>query len=368
LYRNRNHIVRLDHATLYRYALPLTEPLVLNDVTLREREGLLIRLEDDESLEAWGEVAPLPGFSPEALPEATQAARAACARLEGRALPAAASPDPAFFDELDEHPLPPSVRFGVEQAVLTLAARRAGTSLPRVLSDEPNATVFLNELLRPGDALDALVRRVRRDDYRAAKLKVGRRSVADDVRLVRRAREALPPDVALRLDANRAWTFDEARAFAERIADCDVAYVEEPLRDAASLADFAAQDLLPVALDESVVGMEPDDLTDYARAIVLKPALLGLRRALRLGRRAETLGVTPVVSGAYESGVGAAALVALAAAFRSNAPAGLTTYRRLRNDVLAPPLDLDESRIDVPALFDQKRHVEQSALKPVPES
>ena len=49
------------------------------------------------------------------------------------------------------------------------------------------------------------------------------------------------------------------------------------------------------------------------------------------------LGVTPVISSAYESGVGMAA-VALAAVGDRPVPAGLDTYRTMAEDVLETPL------------------------------
>src|SRR3954452_321750 len=54
---------------LYRYSLPLRSPLALKGTTLRNREGLLLRLYGDDGSEGWRESAPLPGFSEEALDE-----------------------------------------------------------------------------------------------------------------------------------------------------------------------------------------------------------------------------------------------------------------------------------------------------------
>ncbi|HEX2742688.1 MAG TPA: hypothetical protein VHM69_19770 [Rubrobacter sp.] len=65
-----------------------------------------------------------------------------------------------------------------------------------------------------------------------------------------------------------------------------------------------------------LVGMEPQELEEqrYARAVVLKPTLVGgILRSLWLAQSTLRLGMMPVVSSAYESGVRTAALVALAA-------------------------------------------------------
>ena len=124
---------------------------------------------------------------------------------------------------------------------------------------------------------------------------------------------------------------------------------------------------LPVALDESLVAIEPDALDGlrYVRAVVLKPTLLGgISRTLRIAKRALSLGMTPVVSSAYESGVGAAALVALAAGIGDRTvPAGLDTYRRLNADVLVSPLDLSAPSVRVREAADASRRVDILRLK-----
>ena len=123
-----------------------------------------------------------------------------------------------------------------------------------------------------------------------------------------------------RLDANRAWGFEEALAFAEEISGVRVAYVEEPLADPGRLAELAGARGLPVALDESLVGMAPGELGrhPYAAAVVLKPTLLGgVSRTLRLAEEAKAMGAAPVVSSSYEAGV--EAMVGLDRIFEPNA-------------------------------------------------
>jgi O-succinylbenzoate synthase len=69
--------------------------------------------------------------------------------------------------------------------------------------------------------------------------------------------------------------------------------------------------------------------------------------------------MTPVVSSAYESGVGTAALVALAASIRDRSvPAGLDTYRALAGDVLDTPLRLPAPSLDVGATAVASRAVD----------
>jgi O-succinylbenzoate synthase len=73
----------------------------------------------------------------------------------------------------------------------------------------------------------------------------------------------------------------------------------------------------------------------------------------------------PVISSAYETGVGTSCLVALAAGVGDEeVPAGLDTYRRLAEDVLRPRLEL-APRVDVRALFNRRRGIEHRLLRSV---
>jgi o-succinylbenzoate synthase len=362
--------VKLAGLNLYRYELPLSEPLELKGTTLRHREGILVEAVGEGDLAGWGEAAPLPGFSRESLDEVVRQLRGRAASLAAReATDDWMDPDGELRRELDALGLAPSARFGLELALWNLYSASSGKALPELLTARPRATVPINALISSPDHALEEARRALAAGYEGVKLKVGARGVEEDVELVRAVRETLGDGVALRLDANRAWSFGEAERFAGAVADLDLEYVEEPLADPALLSSLARDDGLAVALDESLVGMEPEALEDhdYARAVVLKPTLLGgITRTLRFARVASRLGVRLVISSAYETGVATSALVALAAGVGDEAvPAGLDTYRRLAGDVLRPRLDLASPRVDVRALFGERREIPRGPLRPV---
>jgi O-succinylbenzoate synthase len=103
----------------------------------------------------------------------------------------------------------------------------------------------------------------------------------------------------------------------------------------------------------------------YARAVVLKPTLLGgVSRALGLAEGAKALGMAAVVSASYEGGVGTGALVALAAAM-GEVPVGLDTYRVLAGDVIEVPLPLPAPTVDVREAVEAARMVDVGRLQPV---
>ena len=59
----------MRRAKVYRYSLPMDAGVVLRNQRLNTREGLLVQLWHNHR-SGWGEIAPLPGFSPESLEQA----------------------------------------------------------------------------------------------------------------------------------------------------------------------------------------------------------------------------------------------------------------------------------------------------------
>lgn len=184
---------------------------------------------------------------------------------------------------------------------------------------------------------------------RTAKVKVAQRGpdgtlepVSAEVERVAAVREALGPDGAIRVDANAAWTPDEALAHLAEIdrAAGGLEYVEQPCADVDELALVRRKQDVPVAADESIRrASDPMRVVrqEAADIVVLKVQPLGgVRACLDL---AEQVGLPVVVSSALESSVGLAAGVALAAALPELPYAcGLATSQLLTHDVVAQPL------------------------------
>ncbi len=178
---------------------------------------------------------------------------------------------------------------------------------------------------------------------RTVKVKVAEAggSLAQDANRLAAVRDAFGAG-DIRIDANGAWTVDEAVAAIGRLNRVagGLQYVEQPCADLADLARVRARVAVAVAADESI--RRADDPARAVRAgaadlLVLKAAPLGgVRSALRIVRDAD---VPVVVSGAMDTSVGLAAGVALAAALpQLDYDCGLGTSALLADDVTAEPM------------------------------
>ena len=174
---------------------------------------------------------------------------------------------------------------------------------------------------------------------RTAKVKVAEpgQSLGDDQARVEAVRDALGPGGRIRVDANGAWSVDEAvaaLAVLDRAAG-GLEYAEQPCASVEDLAAVRRRVQVPVAADESIRRAEDPyrvrDLEAADVAVLKVQPLGGVRACLRI---AEDIGLPVVVSSALETSVGIAAGVALAAALPELPYAcGLATVQLLTADV-----------------------------------
>jgi O-succinylbenzoate synthase len=103
-----------------------------------------------------------------------------------------------------------------------------------------------------------------------------------------------------------------------------------------------------------------------ARVLVIKPALFGSWDFTQtVAAAAVQDGLRVVFGGAYESGVGVRAGLAIAALAAPDEAVGFDSYNRLERDLLRPPLELDRPTIDLRDAFRLDREVTSEMLIPV---
>jgi O-succinylbenzoate synthase len=200
----------------------------------------------------------------------------------------------------------------VDMAVLDAELRRANRSLADWLGgtrDRVEVGVVVERYDDPARAAEVASAHVA-EGYRRIKLKV---SPGADHLHVTAVRAALPPEVALWVDANGAYTLDDAA----RLDDLGVDLLEQPLR-AGDLLDHATlrtQIRTHVSLDESIASIDDARLALHLRAadsLALKAGRLGGVRAARaVHDRCVAAGVPVWCGGMLETGIGRAANLAL---------------------------------------------------------
>ena len=360
--------VAISSCRLFRYRLPLVAPLPLAGGVIHERTGVLVRVDSDSGVSGWGDVAPLPGFSRESVEEAVAELMARTERMRGARFDPHGDGLESWLEHESAGVASPSVRFGLETALASLS-RRMGDETAAVLACFDGVVPVNGLLAGSREQVLADARRLRDGGCRAVKLKVGSRPVAEDVDLTSAVRSVIGDGLELRLDANRSWSLEQAVAFGREVDAAGIEYLEEPLRDPGHLRELFEATGIPVALDESLLELRPDDLDGRPEvgAVVLKPTLLGgIARAREWVAKALALNVRPVVSSCFESGVGLLALAEFAWASTGDAvPAGLDTYRWLDADVVRPRIPFQPGAIQWSSALAQAHRIDGSRLSEI---
>jgi L-Ala-D/L-Glu epimerase len=286
--------------TLLRLAIPFKQPFVTSNGVVSERELLLLRLEASDGTVGWGEAAPFEPYDGVPLERAVAALTGGGGRR------------------------PPQARAAEEIARLDLEARQEG----RPLAEPARDALPVNMTLPAGPPAEVAARAKEglRAGYACFKVKVG---LPEDTERVAAVREAVGPWPALRVDANRAWSVEEAVACIRTIEDNDLEFVEQPCRSLDELRAVRARVSTPIAADESI-----DTARALRRAVELEACDVvnvklagagGFRAAREAIRLARANGLGAFLSSTLDGPWGIAAALQLAASEDVKLACGLAT-------------------------------------------
>ncbi len=120
----------------------------------------------------------------------------------------------------------------VDIALWDLKAMAVGLPLWRLLGGHDPAVRVYSGGIDLQDPIDELLERTKKrleEGFRAIKMKVGRKNLAEDVERVGRMREMLGKDFPLMVDANMGWSAGEAVCAARALQEFDLVWLEEPV-------------------------------------------------------------------------------------------------------------------------------------------
>ena len=214
-----------------------------------------------------------------------------------------------------------SAKAAVDMAVYDLYGKRFGAPLYQLLggarrSFETDLTISVNpieEMVR--DSLEAVDR-----GYHTLKIKVGKEGLRDIERIAA-IREAVGPDIRIRVDANQGWTAKQSIAIITAMEDkgLGIELVEQPVptHDLDGLTAVTRAVQTPILADEAV--FSPADAIEIIRrgaADLINIKLMktgGIWQALKICDVAEIYGLECMIGCMLESRLSVAAAAHLAA-------------------------------------------------------
>lgn len=280
-----------------------------------------------------GECAPLPQLSCDDIPDYESVLSDICRKIEE-------SGGEWDWEELYKYP---SIAFGVETAFQHYdAGNLAFEKTPFALGEEG---IPINGLVWMGDyqyMYDQIKEKID-NGYRCIKLKIGAIDFEQELELIKYVRHQFTArDVELRVDANGAFSPEEALQKLTRLSKYDLHSIEQPIAAGnwEVMARLVEQSPLPVALDEELIGHNTKEqrrlLLETIRPhyIVIKPSLHANRDGWVL--EATKLGIGWWATSALESNIGLNAIAQWVSGYKITLPQGLGTGKLFTENVDVP--------------------------------
>jgi O-succinylbenzoate synthase len=346
-------LIRLERVVLREIRLPLKEPFKISSGVVKDRRIMLLELQDSGGVRAWSEcvAGEKPNYSPETIDTAWLAIREWLApRLFGVALDGPADAHTRMEADVRGHRM---AKAALEMGLWGLVAEKEGVSLAQLLGGTQERIpvgVSLGIQATP----EALVERATaaaKAGYRKIKLKI---EPGREIAFVAAVREALP-DAELMVDANNAYTLDDAGLLAQ-LDDFDLMMIEQPLEseDLVRHAELQRRLRTPLCLDESITSVNRlEDMLRLGsgRIVNIKPGRVGgFTSSIAIHDMARANDIPVWCGGMLESGVGRAYNVALASLPGFTLPGDLSPSSRYwERDVVTPEWTMDaEGMVTVP--------------------
>lgn len=244
----------IRYATAFSLKIPLIKPMLMAGVHITHAETFIVRLETHQGIVGWGENTAAPSHGGQTLEQMEYAFHqdihtlligqdsrclAGITNLIAQKFPtgsgAVAAIDMALYDLLGKE-------LGVDSCTL-MGGRQRDEIPPLWLIGTKSVEADIAET----EKCLAL-------GYRFFKLKLGVKSVEEDIQSLVGMRKILGPEIQICADANMGYSTEQAVTFLQGCRDANVAFLEQPLakENIAGLKHICDLKLAPIGLDESI--------------------------------------------------------------------------------------------------------------------
>lgn len=277
----------------------------------------LIRVYTDDGIIGLGEAAPLQDFTGENYQTIECAIKGNFERLLVGLNPFDHS---LIHNKLNYVPGNPSAKSAVDIALWDIMGKSTGLPVYSLLGGKFRDKIETAEVIgfdKPALMAEAALN-LKRQGFRTIKMKIGSGNVRLDVERVAAVRDAIGPDVDLRVDANSSYSVEKAIHLGRKIRKHELAYFEQPVpaKNIRGLAKVRRTIGIPISADEAVHNaFDALQVIKHEAADVLAIKFAkcgGICEAKAIAKMAESSGLKCVVISAFEVGVGLAADVHVA--------------------------------------------------------
>lgn len=322
-------------AKYHKYILNFKRPSGTSRGIMTTKETWFIIL-DDNAKKGIGECGILRGLSIDDRPDYEEKLKWVCENINLGL--------DALISELVELP---SIQFGVEMAFKSLESEYSFHLFPSAFTKGFDS-ISINGLVWMGS--ETFIREQIKDKIKAGfdciKLKIGALDFQTELNILKSIREEFSiSDIELRVDANGAFSADEALGKLKQLSEYQLHSIEQPIKpnQHQAMAQLCEATPLPIALDEELIGVfSPNDKkkvleTIKPQYIILKPSLVGgFSGSQEWIDIAENLNIKWWITSALESNVGLNAIAQWTYKLNNSMPQGLGTGSLFTNNFSSP--------------------------------
>lgn len=322
-------------ASYHRYILQFKQPSGTSRGVLTTKETWFISLKDGDNV-GYGECGLLRGLSVDDRPDYESKLKWVCENIQ--------LDRSELLDALKEFP---SIQFGLETAFLSLNANDPFHVFPSKFVKGEDS-IAINGLVWMGSA-DFMNKQITdkiASGFKCIKLKIGAIDFNKELDLINFIRKNFTAnDIEIRVDANGAFSPDDALEKLKRLSDLNLHSIEQPIqpKQISEMAELCIKSPLPIALDEELIGIfdksDKNILLEQVKPqyIILKPSLVGgFSKSNDWINCAEKLGINWWITSALESNVGLNAIAQWTYTLNNKMYQGLGTGALFNNNFDSP--------------------------------
>lgn len=253
-----------------------------------------------------------------------------------------------FIDLFESLSAYPSIIFGVEVALLDFFSKDKRFLFSNEFS-KGSVSIPINGLVWMGaeEFMREQIEQKLEAGFSTIKMKVGAIDFQKELSLLQSIRNRFSAsEITLRVDANGAFSFEEAKNVLKELKALEIHSIEQPIAvgQIAEMRNLCAENSIPIALDEELIGVNSWDEKEKLlhqiapQYIILKPSLHGgIAGTYEWIKLAESLNIGWWMTSALESSIGLNAIAQFTGEFNVTIPQGLGTGGLYTNNL---PTDL----------------------------
>ncbi|QXP78948.1 MULTISPECIES: o-succinylbenzoate synthase [Winogradskyella] len=322
-------------ATYQKYILDFKRPSGTSRGVMTTKETWFILLEN-ESKKGVGECGILRGLSIDDRPDYEAKLKWTCKNISLGL--------EQLLIELKEFP---SIQFGLETAFKSLESVDQFQLFPSNFTTG-QANIPINGLVWMGseDFMRTQIKEKIKSGFNCIKLKIGAIDFQTELNILKSIRKEFSvSDIELRVDANGAFSPEDALEKLKQLSEYQLHSIEQPIKakQFEIMAQLCETTPLPIALDEELIGVFEQEeklkllQTIKPQYIILKPSLVGgFSGSQQWIEIAENLNIKWWITSALESNIGLNAIAQWTFKLNSNMPQGLGTGSLFTNNFSSP--------------------------------